>query len=109
MKRRLGQVLGADFIRDDDIFNAALVSFGSFGVIQGIMIESKPLFLLDAVRFFHAFDAGLEHAIETMDFSRLKLPSSASSIRKDKPHHFEIVINPRLYRPAGSGLTQSFG
>ncbi len=101
MRRGFARMLDADLKRDDDLFNAALVSFGSFGIIQGILIEPKPLFLLHAVRFFHGFDPALEHAIQTLDFSRLRLPSSASSIPKDKPHHFEIVINPNQEPPLG--------
>src|SRR5215207_8413356 len=38
--------LGADPLRDDAIFNAALVSFGCFGIILGVVIEpTTPYFL----------------------------------------------------------------
>ncbi|MDQ6608256.1 MAG: FAD-binding protein, partial [Bacteroidota bacterium] len=37
------QKIGAELIRDDILFNAALVSFGCFGFIHGVMIETAPL------------------------------------------------------------------
>lgn len=38
--------LGAERIRDDDVFNAALVSFGAFGIITAVAIETDPLYQL---------------------------------------------------------------
>ena len=39
--------LGAELIRDDDIFNAAVVSFGTFGIIAAMAIETAPIYQLD--------------------------------------------------------------
>lgn len=38
--------LGAELIRDDDVFNAAVVSFGSFGIIAAMAIEAAPIYQL---------------------------------------------------------------
>ena len=38
--------LGADLIRDDDIFNAAVVSFGTFGIIAAVAVETVPVYQL---------------------------------------------------------------
>lgn len=39
--------LGADrLINSDDMFNAALVSFGSFGVVHGYLLETEKIFKL---------------------------------------------------------------
>jgi hypothetical protein len=35
--------IGADLIRDDDIFNAALVSFGTFGIIAAMAVETAAV------------------------------------------------------------------
>ncbi|MCI0693063.1 FAD-binding protein [candidate division KSB1 bacterium] len=43
-------MLGAELIRDDDLFNAALVSFGCFGIIHGVVIEATDLYYLQAYR-----------------------------------------------------------
>lgn len=81
--------LGAEIIRDDDTFNAALVSFGSFGIIHGVMIEVEDIFLLEANRLKIPFDDNLNQVIQTLDFDRLDLPRKGVH-----PYHFEIVINP---------------
>lgn len=39
--------LGARLIRDDDIFNAALVSFGTFGIIAAVAVETAPIYHLE--------------------------------------------------------------
>jgi FAD/FMN-containing dehydrogenase len=39
--------LGADrLISNDDMFNAALVSFGSFGVVHGYLLQTEKMFKL---------------------------------------------------------------
>jgi hypothetical protein len=39
--------IGADLIRDDDVFNAAVVSFGTFGIIAAMAIETAPVYEVD--------------------------------------------------------------
>jgi hypothetical protein len=39
--------LDAERIRDDDVFNAAVVSFGAFGIIAAVAIETDPIYQLD--------------------------------------------------------------
>jgi hypothetical protein len=39
--------LGAEAIRDDAIFNAAVVSFGTFGIIAAMAIETDPIYHLE--------------------------------------------------------------
>jgi len=48
--------LGAERVADDALFNAALVSFGAFGFIHGIMVETEPQFLYEAHRERLPFD-----------------------------------------------------
>ena len=38
--------LSADVIRDDDVFEAAQVSFGSFGIIAAVAVETDPIYHL---------------------------------------------------------------
>ncbi len=92
--------LGAEPIHDDLLFNAALVSFGSFGFIHGVMIETTPRFLLEAYRIWLPYDDALKQAMTTLDFSSLALPHPVS----DNKHlfHFELVFNPN------KKITQSF-
>ncbi len=39
--------IGARLIRDDDIFNAAMVSFGTFGIIAAVAVETAPIYQLE--------------------------------------------------------------
>jgi FAD/FMN-containing dehydrogenase len=80
---------GAEVIRDDSVFNSALVSFGSFGIIHGVMIETEDIYLLEASRLKVPFDDNVKQVMQTLDFERIQLPAPA-----EKPYHFEIVINP---------------
>ncbi|HET7462102.1 MAG TPA: FAD-binding protein [Longimicrobium sp.] len=90
MKDDFGQRLGVtQVVRDDAIFEAALVSFGSFGLIHGVMFETDPVFLLEMYRRHMPLDAGLRHALNTLDFSQLQLPRGA-----ERPYHFQVVVNP---------------
>jgi len=86
--------LGAELKNDDTLFNAALVSFGSFGIIHGMLIETRPLFLLHAYRSFRKFDAGLKQAISTLNFSGLNLPKPAADL-----YHFQVYFNPNEGTP----------
>ena len=81
-------LLGAELLRDDDVFDAALVSFGSFGIVHALLLEVCPLYVLERHVRRHAF-AEVEHALATLDVSALGLAHGASL-----PFHFEVVINP---------------
>jgi hypothetical protein len=83
------QRLGTKLIRDDDLFNAALVSFGSFGFIHGVMVESEPIYLLECYRQRYPLDDGLKHVMETLDFSNAHFLPHGS----ERPFHFQVVVN----------------
>jgi hypothetical protein len=81
--------LGAELVRDDTLFNAALVSFGSFGVIFGVLIEAEPYYLIEEWRRRLDIDEALKQTMRTLDFTGIRTPYPA-----EKPLHFEVVINP---------------
>jgi hypothetical protein len=94
------KVLGAALVNDDAQFAAALVSFGSFGILHGLIIEVEPRYLLTVNRARVDTSVGLNGAAATaqFDFKRnnnlgaylagIGLPATAD------PHHYEIVFNP---------------
>jgi hypothetical protein len=86
---RLLADLGASPVRDDATFEAALVSFGSFGFFLALMIEAEDLFLLDASRREARLGPGLDRAIDAWDLSGLDLPRAG-----ERAWHFEIIVNP---------------
>ncbi|MBE9585848.1 FAD-binding protein [Mucilaginibacter sp. JRF] len=82
--------LQTELISDDDLFNAALVSFGSFGIIHGVMIETEDLFLLESSMERIPYDDGLKHIMDTLDFSQATgLPNGT-----ERPFHFSVLVNP---------------
>ena len=82
--------LGAEIIRDDAIFDAARVCFGSFGIIHGVLIETEDLYYLHASRRRMPLDAGLWAAIDRLDFSAVQLPGPGGA----RPYHFSVLFNP---------------
>lgn len=75
--------IGATLIRDDELFGAALVSFGSFGVITAVAIETDPIYQL---RF---------PPQEMLTTDDIKRRLGAFDVN-DPPdlHHYEFVFDP---------------
>jgi hypothetical protein len=92
--------LGAEAKRSDDLFNAAVVSFGSFGVIHGILLETTPLFLLEEHRFDNVvYNDTLVEAIQTQDLIKLAaiLPDWPPETPERTLYHLELAINPHQF------------
>ena len=87
-------------VADDEIFNAAVISFGSFGVVHSFLVETEPLFTLDFYRRRRDLDAPLRAAMGTLDFAGLGLPEDPT-----RPYHFEVVINPYATGPGQRGAS----
>lgn len=83
------EALGAELRRDDALFEAALVSFGSFGIIHGLLIETEPLFLLEAYRLRLPLTDALWQVISTLTFDVPEFPHPG-----EQPYHFQVVFNP---------------
>jgi len=99
LERKSAPIVSASFIQsldtellqvdNDDLFNAALVSFGSFGIIHGVMVVTEDLFLLECYRRRMPIDDTLKKVMATLDFSGITLPCG-----NDRPFHFSVAINP---------------
>jgi hypothetical protein len=75
--------LGARLVRNDDVFNSAVVSFGAFGVITALAIETEPIYHLKFPPMQDISFTDLKHKLSNMDYN-------------DPPnlHHFEFIFNP---------------
>jgi hypothetical protein len=81
-------ILGCTRLRDDELFDAALVGFGSFGLIHAVLFMAEPLYLIE--RHIQRYDfARVQPVLSTLDVSGLGLPDGAAL-----PFHFEVVLNP---------------
>ena len=75
--------LGATLIRDDDVFNAAVVSFGTFGIIAAMAVETAPVYQLE----FPAI-ADIHH-----DDLKAKLTEFGAADPEDL-YHYEFIFDP---------------
>ncbi|MDJ1500753.1 FAD-binding protein [Xanthocytophaga agilis] len=80
--------LHAERVQDDALFNAALVSFGCFGFIHGVMIETVPLFLYESYRLSVPLDNTLYTLMESLSFANSFLPYGS-----ERPYHFQVLVN----------------
>jgi hypothetical protein len=83
------QKLGATMVRDDELFYSALVSFGSFGFIHGVMVETEPLFLLESYRRLVPLSE-VKAVMDNLDFTGIQFLAYPG----ERPFHFQVVVNP---------------
>lgn len=86
----------ARVIRNDALFNAALVGLGAFGFIHGVVIEAEDRFLLKRYVKRIPKEQALELAA-TMDFANaaFKIPEETDEQGKGRrPYHYKVFINP---------------
>jgi FAD/FMN-containing dehydrogenase len=75
--------LDAELIRADDLLDAAIVSFGAFGIITAVALETEPLYQL---RF-----------PPVRDIAHDALKRKLDTLRSDDPpglHHYEFIFDP---------------
>jgi FAD/FMN-containing dehydrogenase len=75
--------INAELIRDDDIFNAAVVSFGTFGIIAAVAVETVPIYQLEFPPI-----ADIRHA----DL-KAKLSGFADA-PPERLYHYEFIFDP---------------
>jgi len=86
----------ARVIRNDDLFNAALVGLGSFGFIHGIVVEAEDRFLLNRYVKRINKDKALELA-QTLNFEDSDFVIEGETDANGKPlrpFHYKVFINP---------------
>lgn len=80
-------------IRDDEVFNSALVSLGSMGFIHGVVIAAENLFLLH--RYVKKVDkAEALKLADTLDFSNYDPKIPGADFKGVRPFHYKIFMNP---------------
>jgi hypothetical protein len=92
--------LSAERLADDGIFQAALVSFGCFGVIHAVLLEVEDIYSLAVERHFLDWEE-IAPLAGTLDFT--KTPSSLT--QNVRPFHFEVDVNPYSIRKGQKGAS----
>lgn len=88
--------INARVIRNDHLFNAALVGLGAFGFIHGVVIEAEDRFLLKRYVKKIKKELAMELA-DTMDFknSAFKIEGEVDEDGNPlRPYHYKVFINP---------------
>ncbi len=95
------QKIQARVIRNDGLFNAALVGLGSFGFIHGVTIEAEDRFLLK--RYVRKIDKNTALKLaETMDFENSDFTIDGETDANGngkRPYHYKIFINQYVNDP----------
>jgi FAD/FMN-containing dehydrogenase len=86
--------LGAELVRDDDRFNAALVSFGATGFVQGVLVQARQAFTLRSYRRRLPYDDAFKQAIAAMDLAALPVPGPAQALPVEDLYHYSVVVDP---------------
>ena len=92
--------IGARLVRDDEMFNAVLVSFGSFGIIAGMLIESEAKYELECIRQRMELTPEFRSVMNNLETNQISLPRPAET-----PWHFEVTFNP--HDVAGGGYVKT--
>ncbi len=80
---------GFELVRDDRIFDAALVGLGCFGVLYSIVLEVVEAFDLEHHWVHAPFGPWLARAVTCVDPAAFPLPHGS-----EHPYHLSLVINP---------------
>ena len=111
------QQLDAELVRDDELFRAALVGFGSMGLVQGVLLQARPTFTLRSFRRRLPYNDAFKQAIGAFDPALLPMPTPGQTLPADDLFHYSVVIDPyhpeqgvfvtaMFEQPCGAGSTR---
>ena len=84
------QKINSDIIRDDDLFNAALVGLGAFGFIHGVLIEVEDHYLLER----HIVKLDRNDALDLAKSQNFTGTSVTLPNQGERPFHYKLYMNP---------------
>lgn len=100
------KVLGPDvkLVRDDDLFNAVRVSFGSFGIIHAVLLQAHPIYLLERHVVKRPYEQVRAVLTDLTKLDQLDLKDRDGKAHDADLYHFEIVLNPYAVKKEREGL-----
>lgn len=104
IKHTLPLSIGAELVRDDELFNAVVMGLGAFGIIHNVVIEARERFLLRAYNYDRdragnrmVLDPAMRNRIGRLDFT--SDPVLDPPGRSGRPYFFQPIINPNTNPP----------
>ena len=79
-------------VLEPDLFDATLVHLGGLGIINAVLIEAAPGFLVDVVRVKHALTASSIGLLEKGEFAAFAREVWAQS--REEPYYIEVILDP---------------
>lgn len=90
----LAQRLGARLVRNTELFDAALVSFGSMGFVMGYVVQADPLYHLESWRRVVPMNDAVRELMTTLNLDVIQSLVPAIPVHADRVWHVEVVLNP---------------
>lgn len=88
LSKEFAAKLGAELVRDDLLFRAALVNLGALGIVHAVLLRTTGRYrLLSSLKRMKT--AEIERAMNTLDFTGVPLPDTTR-----RPYFFLVVIEP---------------
>lgn len=88
MKDSFAAKLGAELVRDDNLFEAAVVSLGSLGIVHSVLVCSTGRYLLNSslrrIRY-----GKIKAALNSLEFGGSGIPDESR-----RPYFFQAIIDP---------------
>jgi hypothetical protein len=85
----------SQLIQNDQIFESAQVSFGSFGFIQSVLLETEEIYQMKLIRQPFAYDQKLVNLMATLDINAFGFPD----YRGQELNHLQVVFDPYKFDP----------
>ncbi len=77
-------------ISDDDVFNSAVVSFGSFGIIHSVLVETEEIYQMKLIRQRFSYDAKLVNLMTELSYKSFDFPDYWG----EDLNHLQVVLDP---------------
>ena len=93
-------IFGAKMINDDSLFYSALVSFGSYGIIHALIIESVSLFMLETYCLKADYSdvekifSSLKNFKHSSNNNLVKFLKGFNLPDDEDPFHVRLIVNP---------------
>jgi FAD binding domain len=86
----------ATLVSNDKLFNAAVISFGAFGIVHGMLLAVEPMYRMEMEVKKYDYD-DVKDVFSSLDMTKLGLKSN------ELPYHIMFSVN--AYLPNAKGVT----